>query len=58
MLIKTILPTYNNLALCYLKLQNYSLTVNFTNQVLAQDPDNIKARYRRAVANKFQKKFD
>ena len=52
MMIQTVLPAYNNLALCYLKLKNYELVMSFTNQVLAQDDGNIKARYRRALASK------
>lgn len=52
MMIYTVLPAYNNLALCYLKLKNYELVVSFTNQVLGQDADNVKARYRRALAFK------
>jgi hypothetical protein len=50
MMISTVLPTYSNLSLCYLKLKNYELVVSLTNQVLGQDPDNVKARYRRALA--------
>ncbi len=52
MMISSIIPTYNNLALCHLKLKNYPLVLSFCNQVLGQDSDNVKARYRRAVANK------
>jgi hypothetical protein len=51
-LLQTVLPAYNNLALCYLKLKNYQLVVSFTCQVLGQDPDNVKARYRKALALK------
>ncbi len=51
-MIKLILPSYNNLALCYLKLENYDLVEKFTNQILGQNPDNLKARYRRALAYK------
>ncbi len=55
MLVQTVLPGYNNLALCYLKLKNYELVISFTNQVLAHDDSNVKARYRRALASKFLK---
>lgn len=58
MMIDTVLPSYNNLALCYLKLKNYQLVVSFTNQVLAQDDANVKARYRRALAYKQMKNTD
>ena len=51
-MIEIILPTYNNLALCYIKLKNFPLVLSFCNQILGQDPDNIKARYRRGIANK------
>ncbi len=57
-MIEIVLPAYNNLALCYLKLKNYELVVSFTNQVLGQDPDNVKARYRRALAYKELKSID
>ena len=57
-MIKLILPSYNNLALCYLKLENYDLVEKFTNQILGQNPDNLKARYRRALAYKQLKKYD
>lgn len=52
MMIDTVLPTHNNLALCYLKMKNYELVVSFTNQVVGQDPSNVKARYRRGMALK------
>jgi len=51
-MIETVLPAYNNLSLCYLKLKNYEMVVSFTNQVIGQDPSNVKARYRRGLAYK------
>jgi hypothetical protein len=51
-MITYIIPSYNNLSLCYLKLKNYRMVESFTNQILGQSSDNIKARYRRALAEK------
>lgn len=58
MMIETVLPAYNNLSLCYLKLKNYEMVVSFTNQVIGQDPSNVKARYRRGLAYKELKNVD
>lgn len=38
---------YGNIAACYLALQNYEKTVYFSNKVLATDPTNMKALFRR-----------
>ena len=57
MVIKNVLPTYNNLALCYVKLKKFDMVPSLTNQVLMHDPDNIKARYRRGLALKETKKY-
>uniref|UniRef100_A0A1B6ECH7 RNA-polymerase II-associated protein 3-like C-terminal domain-containing protein n=1 Tax=Clastoptera arizonana TaxID=38151 RepID=A0A1B6ECH7_9HEMI len=57
----TILPkteTYNNRALCYLKLSIYSKVIDDTNVVLLREPDNIKAHYRRAIALKELNRLD
>ncbi len=57
-MISIILPAYNNLSLCYLKLKNYEVVVSFTNQVLGQDSGNVKARYRRGLAYTELKRTD
>ncbi|XP_068214593.1 uncharacterized protein [Palaemon carinicauda] len=42
---------YNNLALYHLSKKHYSLAVTATTKVLEVENTNVKARYRRAVAN-------
>jgi len=58
-MVKTIIqPAYSNLSLCYLKLEHWSMAINFSNQVLQNDPSNVKNLYRRGVARKMSKMFD
>jgi len=52
LLVETILPCYNNMALCSLKQNNWQMVIKFCDQVIGQDADNVKARYRRAMALK------
>ena len=44
------IPTCLNLAHCYLKLEEYDHTVKYTSQALVNEPENVKALYRRGVA--------
>ena len=55
MMKQIILPAYSNLSLCYYKLGNWQLVMNFSNQVLISDKDNVKNMFRRGVARKFCK---
>jgi len=55
---KVIQPAYSNLSLCYLKMEHWNLVINFTNQVIQNDPSNVKNLYRRAIARKMSKLFD
>lgn len=43
-------PLLMNYALCMLKLKEYHEVIEHTTTVLADDPDNIKALYRRGIA--------
>ena len=45
------IPTCLNLALCYLKIQEYDHAVKYASQALVNDPENVKALYRRGLAN-------
>ena len=55
---EVIRPSYSNLSLCYLKLQKWDLVLTFTQQIINEDPSNIKNLYRRGVARKASKMFD
>ena len=44
------IPTCLNLAHCYLKLEEYDHAVKYTSQALVNQPENVKALYRRGVA--------
>jgi len=48
---------YNNVAMCYLKLQKWIKARENCNYVLEIDPDNAKAMFRRAQANTEEKKW-
>ena len=39
-----------NLGLSYLKIKEYQMAIKYTSNVLAKDPDNDKALYRRGMA--------
>ncbi|XP_043931099.1 sperm-associated antigen 1 [Protopterus annectens] len=49
---------YTNRALCYLKLNKYEESKNDCDLALQLEPSNIKALYRRAMANKGLKNFE
>ncbi|KAG0324267.1 Tetratricopeptide repeat protein 9A, partial [Podila humilis] len=50
-LIKTNLGVvYSNMAACHLKKQNYKRAIEVCNDALKHDPENIKAKFRRAQA--------
>lgn len=53
---ETIIPSYLNLALCYLKLESYETVVPVCNQIIGFDKKNTKARYRRGLAYQKLKK--
>ena len=46
-----IMPCYNNIALCYMKLKNWLKMKTYSKKVLEIDKDNIKANYRLCLAN-------
>ena len=50
-----IMPSYSNLALCYIKLENYAAVLPLCHQLIVQDDGHIKARYRRGIAYKHLK---
>ncbi|KAK3587971.1 hypothetical protein CHS0354_014488 [Potamilus streckersoni] len=52
------IATYNNRALAYLKMEDWSNTLEDCNTVLKLEPDNIKALLRRGSAYKGNKDFD
>mmetsp|Transcript_79489 Transcript_79489/g.92928 ORF Transcript_79489/g.92928 Transcript_79489/m.92928 type:complete len:297 (+) Transcript_79489:41-931(+) len=45
------IPCHLNLALCFLKLNEYDMAKIHANHVLDIDPDNVKALYRKALVN-------
>jgi tetratricopeptide (TPR) repeat protein len=47
---KTTSVVYSNLAACVLKKENWNKAIEYTQKALKNDPDNIKALYRRAQA--------
>ena len=49
---------YNNIGLYHLNRKNYSLAVTATTKVLKVESTNVKARYRRAVANMELQNYD
>ena len=46
-----IIPCYQNIALCYMKLTNWLKMKTYSKKVLEIDKDNIKANYRLCLAN-------
>lgn len=42
--------SYSNMALCYLKMEDYELVVENCNKVLSLDSSNSKCYYRRGLA--------
>ena len=46
-----IMPCYNNVALCYMKLKNWLKMKTYSKKVLEIDKENIKAKYRLCLAN-------
>ena len=46
-----IMPCYQNIALCYMKLKNWLKMKTYSKKVLEIDKDNIKANYRLCLAN-------
>jgi len=46
-----IIPCYQNIALCYMKLKNWLKMKTYSKKVLEIDKDNIKANYRLCLAN-------
>jgi tetratricopeptide (TPR) repeat protein len=43
-------PTYLNLALCYIKIEQFHFAIKYATQALENDANNSKALYRRGVA--------
>ena len=52
-----LLVAHLNLALCYLRLREYSQTVENCNKVMELDPENEKALYRRGEARLLRNEF-
>ncbi|KAG1942742.1 peptidyl-prolyl cis-trans isomerase FKBP5 [Pimephales promelas] len=52
-----LLVAHLNLALCYLRLREYSQTVDNCNKVMELDPENEKALYRRGEARLLRNEF-
>ena len=46
-----IIPCYQNIALCYMKLKNWLKMKTYSKKVLEIDKDNVKANYRLCLAN-------
>ena len=46
-----IIPCYQNISLCYMKLKNWLKMKTYSKKVLEIDKDNIKANYRLCLAN-------
>ncbi len=44
------IPVHLNLALCYLKIEDWKNVIYYCNKVLELKPDHIKAIYRRCIA--------
>ena len=47
-----------NISACKLKLKQYDETLNFCNQILNKNPNNLKARFRRAQAYRCKELFN
>ena len=44
------IPTCLNLAHCYNKIGEYQHAIKYASQVLVNEPENVKALYRRSIA--------
>jgi len=44
--------------MCYYQLKNYTLSIQFANQVLVTDPNNFKSHYRIALSFKELKDYE
>lgn len=45
--------SYANMALCYLKLEDYENVIDYCNKVIQYDPNNVKCLYRRGISYYF-----
>jgi len=48
----------SNLAACYLELKKYKQCISYCDKVIAKDPKNIKALYRRGMAYFNESEFE
>ena len=53
----SLVPAHLNSALCHLKLNEFQKAINACNNVIGKEPNNIKALFRRASANKMLESY-